>query len=92
LAYYAANLHMLDAKKNDEIRPLHIEYLDKLDGEGKIFARGPYKDGTGGLVVYIAETFEEAWDIAANDPHVLENTRRLELKEWQLIRAFSERN
>lgn len=85
MAYFAAILHMLDAGKNDEVRPRHIEYLDKLDADGKIFARGPFMDGTGGLVVYIAETYEEAWEWAVNDPHVLEKVRRLEMKEWQLI-------
>ena len=30
MAYYAALLHMLDPKKNLEVLPRHIEYLDKL--------------------------------------------------------------
>lgn len=84
--YYAAILHMLDPEKNKDVLPRHIQYLDKLDEEGKIFARGPFGDGSGGLVVYIADSLEEATDLAENDPHVVEKVRRLELKEWKLLK------
>lgn len=73
---------MLDADKNLEVRPRHIEYLDELDQKGKIFARGPFSDGSGGLVIYQADSYEEARQMAENDPHVVEQSRRLELKEW----------
>ena len=84
MAYYAAILHMIDAEKNIEVRPHHIEYLNELDHKGKVFARGPFADGSGGLVVYIADTFEDALSLAENDPHVLHKVRRLELKEWNI--------
>lgn len=82
MVYYAALLHMLDAKRNLEVRPRHIEYLDELDQKGKVFARGPFGDGSGGLVIYQADSYEEALELAENDPHVIEKVRRLELKEW----------
>ncbi|AOH53534.1 hypothetical protein ABE28_004150 [Peribacillus muralis] len=85
MVYYAALLHMIDAEKNMEVRPRHIKYLDELDAKGKIFARGPFADGTGGLVVYIADSMEEALTLAEKDPHVVEKSRRLELKEWSLL-------
>ncbi|PMC34281.1 hypothetical protein CJ195_23630 [Bacillus sp. UMB0899] len=82
MAYFAAFLHMIDIEKNNEVRPLHINYLEELDKQGKIFARGPFSDQSGGLVVYIADSFEEAMSLAENDPHVVQKVRRLELKEW----------
>lgn len=85
MPYYAAILHMMAPEKNNIILPQHISYLDKLDKEGKIFARGPFADGSGGLVVYIAESLEEAAVLAENDPHVVEKVRRLELKEWKVL-------
>jgi uncharacterized protein YciI len=85
MPYFAAILHMLDKEKNLEVRPSHIEYLDKLDQEGKIFARGPFSDDSGGLVVYIADCYEEALTLAENDPHVVFKSRRLELKEWKVV-------
>ena len=84
MSYYAAYLHMIDPEKNKEVLLRHIEYLDKLDQEGKIFARGPFADGSGGLVVYFVDSFEEAKILAENDPHVVEKVRRLELKEWNV--------
>lgn len=86
MGYFAAILHMLDPKKNKAVLPRHIEYLNKLDKEGKIFARGPFADGSGGLVVYIADSWEDAVILAENDPHVLEGVRRLELKEWKVLK------
>ena len=85
MPYYAAILHMLDKEKNLEVRPRHIEYLDKLDEKGKIFARGPFSDDSGGLVVYKADSYEEALSLAENDPHVILGSRRLELKEWKVL-------
>ncbi|MEH7120999.1 YciI family protein [Neobacillus vireti] len=85
MPYYAAILHMLDKEKNLQVRPRHIEYLDKLDQKGKIFARGPFSDDSGGLVVYIADSYEEARTLAENDPHVVCESRRLELKEWKVV-------
>ncbi|UFJ40902.1 YciI family protein [Brevibacillus humidisoli] len=85
MAYYAAILHMLDPEKNKEVLPRHIAYLDKLDQQGKVFGRGPFADGSGGLVIYIADTYEEAWQMANHDPHVVEKVRRLELKEWKRL-------
>ncbi len=85
MGYYAAMLYMLDPEKNKVVLPRHIEYLDRLDKEGKVFARGPFADGSGGLVVYIAESLEEAAALAENDPHVVEKVRRLELKEWNVL-------
>ncbi|MDS9471533.1 YciI family protein [Sporosarcina pasteurii] len=82
MGYYAALLHMMDAEKNAEVLPRHIAYLEELEAEGKVFARGPFTDGTGGLIVYIADSYEEALAFAEADPHVVEGVRRLELKEW----------
>ncbi|MBE5097807.1 YciI family protein [Priestia aryabhattai] len=84
MRYYAAMLHMLDVEKNKKVLPYHIEYLDKLDQQGKVFGRGPFSDGSGGMIIYIADTLEEAQYMAENDPHVLEGVRRLELKEWEI--------
>ena len=90
MSYYAAFLHMIDPEKNQAVLPRHIAYLDKLDEEGKIFARGPFADGSGGLVVYIADSLEAATYLAENDPHVLEKVRRLELKEWKVWQPVEE--
>ncbi|MFF2447451.1 YciI family protein [Neobacillus sp. NPDC058068] len=85
MAYFAAILHMIDTEKNKEVLPRHIQYLDELDVQGKIFARGPFLDESGGLVVYVADSFEEAHALAVKDPHVVEGSRKLELKQWKIL-------
>jgi uncharacterized protein len=84
MAYFAAFLHMLDEEKSRAIRPRHLAFLDEQDLHGKIFARGPFADGSGGLVIYSAASLEEAQAIAASDPYVREGARRLELHEWAM--------
>lgn len=83
MAYYAALSHILDDKKNQELRPLHLEYLEKLEKEEKVFARGPFGDGSGGLVIYVADSYEEALALAEEDPYISNKVRGFELKEWK---------
>ncbi|NMM54822.1 YciI family protein [Paenibacillus aquistagni] len=82
MAYYAAILDMVDESKNQTYRPHHLAYLDKLKAEGKVYLKGPFKDGSGGMVIYIADTLEEAKQLAENDPYVIEGVRSLNLREW----------
>jgi uncharacterized protein YciI len=84
MAYYAAILNMLDPIKNQELRPSHLDYLQKCANEGKIFVCGPFLDGSGGMVIYIADSLEEAKTLAENDPYVVEKVRELDLREWKM--------
>lgn len=84
MKYFAAMLYILDEEKNRTLRPRHLAFLDEQDSHGKIFARGPFTDGSGGLVIYSASSLEEAQEIAASDPYVAEGGRRLELHEWAM--------
>ncbi len=81
MKYFAAFLSMKDPAKNQELRPAHLDYLNQRTEEGKIFARGKFVDGAGGLVIYVAPSLEEANRIASNDPYVLHGARSLELHE-----------
>ncbi|MGF7058984.1 YciI family protein [Brassicibacter mesophilus] len=80
---YAAILETIDPQKDSEILDIHKAYLQKYIDEGKIFAKGPFTDHSGGLVVYKAESYEEAKKMAENDPAVLQKSRKLTLKEWR---------
>ncbi|MFC7442557.1 YciI family protein [Laceyella putida] len=87
MAYFAAILHMENPEKNQTYRPHHLAYLEELEQQGKIFAKGPFIDGAGGMVIYIADSLEEAKELAEKDPYVIEGVRRLELHEWKMVRA-----
>jgi uncharacterized protein YciI len=84
MKYFAAFLMMKDPEKNASYRPQHMDFLLQKEKEGKIFARGRFTEGKGGLVVYIAGSFEEAAQIAQSDPLVTSGARTLELYEWEM--------
>ena len=80
---YAAILKTIDPIKDAEILEEHIEYLNKYIANGKIFAKGPFLDHSGGLVIFETENMEEAKQLIDNDPVIINNTRTYELKEWR---------
>jgi uncharacterized protein len=84
MKYFAAFLRMKDIEKNATYRPQHMDFLTENEKEGKIFARGRFSDNSGGMVIYIASSFEEAEKIAKNDPLVASGARTLDLHEWEM--------
>jgi len=84
MKFFAALLSMRDPAKNQEFRSAHVEFLDQMQKEGRIFARGKFPDGSGGLVIYQCESLEDAQKIAESDPYVRHGVRSLELHEWDM--------
>jgi uncharacterized protein YciI len=84
MKYFAAILRMKDVEKNNRFRPQHIEFLTRQENEGNIFARGRFTEGAGGLVIYIAASYDEALKLAQTDPYVKLGARSLELYEWDM--------
>jgi len=84
MRYFAAFLAVRDLAKSQDVRPAHMEFLGRMEKEGKTFARGRFSDGAGGLVIYQAESLQEAKKIAESDPYVSSGARSLELHEWEM--------
>ena len=84
MKYFAAFLMMKDIEKNTSYRQQHMDFLTENEKEGKIFARGRFSDNSGGMVIYIASSFEEAEKIAKSDPLVTSGARTLDLHEWEM--------
>lgn len=82
MKYYVAILETLDSDKDKLIRQQHLDYLDELISKGKIFGKGPFTDGSGGMIIFLADSLEEAEVLIKNDPVIIENTRSYRLKEW----------
>ena len=80
---YAAILKTIDKKKDEDILDIHKAYLQKYIDNGKIYAKGPFTDHSGGIVIYKVDSYEEAKELAENDPVILEKSRELTLKEWK---------
>ncbi|NIA69408.1 hypothetical protein HBA54_12475 [Pelagibius litoralis] len=79
------------AETSDEVRanlPEHLEYQRSLEAAGKLAFAGPLSDPTGelmqgtGLIVYRAGSFEEAQELAADDPMHRCGARRFTLRRW----------
>lgn len=81
--YFIALMKTLDSKKDEAIRKEHIDYLNDLIEKGKIIAKGPFTDHTGGLIIFRAASLDEAKELAYNDPAAIENTREFIIKEWK---------
>jgi uncharacterized protein YciI len=84
MKYFAAFLKMQDPGKNQDLRPQHLEFLDRESKQGRVFARGRFTDGAGGMVIYVAPSLEEAQKIASSDPYVRNGARSLEIHEWDM--------
>lgn len=80
---YVAILNTIDSEKDAEILEEHKAYLQKYIDEGKIYAKGPFTDHSGGLIIYSVKTFDEAKEIIDNDPVIRDNSREYILKEWR---------
>ncbi|EJL46864.1 hypothetical protein BAG01nite_23200 [Brevibacillus agri] len=79
---YVALLPIVDQELNAKIRPAHLEYINDLYKQDKVFMAGPFTDKQGGMVIYKAASLEEARKLAEGDPVVVEGARTLELREW----------
>ncbi|NKB50945.1 MAG: hypothetical protein GKR97_01765 [Rhizobiaceae bacterium] len=71
-----------------EVLPRHLEYQMKVEAVGKLFLAGPLSDDTGeemqgsGLIIYRAESMQEALELAKQDPMHLEGCRTFKLRKW----------
>ena len=84
---YAASIEYLqDATVVEANRPAHRAYLTKLLDEGKLFASGPYADGSGALIVYEADTPEAAEALLRADPfHAAGVFVEWTVRPWKVI-------
>lgn len=84
MKFFAAIQFVLDANKGERYKQDHVEFLEKGVAEGRIFARGRFPDGSGGLTIVEAPSLDEAKTYAESDPYVVHGVRRLEVHEWAM--------
>lgn len=51
-----------------EHRPAHRAWLKSLVEEGRLLASGPFTDGSGALLLFVAEDDDELHGLIAQDP------------------------
>ncbi|MCE0762379.1 YciI family protein [Pseudonocardia kujensis] len=57
-----------DTRLLDEIRPLHRDYLQDMVKQGVVRQAGPFRDGSGGLLVYDVADETELAERIGEDP------------------------
>jgi uncharacterized protein YciI len=77
------------AAPQEQMLPLmadHIEYMNRLESEGKLFASGPFiQPGVlVGLTILRTDTLEEARALMEKDPLIKQGLRTFELHVWEL--------
>ncbi|MFN4259903.1 MAG: YciI family protein [Gemmataceae bacterium] len=60
--------YIQDRDKIQSIRPTHRQYLASLKDKGQLVASGPFTDDSGALIIYEANSIEEAEAILKGDP------------------------
>lgn len=80
---YAAIMETIDSDKDAEVLDEHKAYLAKYIEEGKIYAKGPFTDHSGGLIIYKVDSADAARELIENDPVIKYSSRKYTLKEWK---------
>jgi len=67
--------------------PNHLAYMIELERQGKLFASGPFGDGTkgDGMTIVRAADEEEARTIALRDPFVVNGIRTFRIEAWTVM-------
>src|SRR5437660_12035263 len=65
----------------------HLSYMIALEREGKLFASGPFGDGTrgDGMTIVRAADAEEARALALRDPFVINGIRTFKIEAWTVM-------
>ena len=65
----------------------HLAYMIALEKQGKLFASGPFGDGTkgDGMTIIRAADAEEAREVALRDPFVVNGIRTFKIEAWTVM-------
>jgi uncharacterized protein YciI len=65
----------------------HLAYMIELERQGKLFASGPFGDGTkgDGMTIIRAANAEEAREMALRDPFVVNGIRTFRIEPWTVM-------
>lgn len=78
------------AQQISDLLPAHWEWLFAQEAQGRVFAGGPFLADDlesypgDGMIVYRAETLQEAREIAVGDPIVVAGLRTVDVRPWEL--------
>ncbi len=83
---WAAVIRYGDPEKIQQVRPTHRHYLASLREQGKLWASGPFEDDSGALIIYQAESEDEARQLIQGDPFYEAGVfQEIQLKPWKIV-------
>ena len=71
-------------KLGETAREAHVEYLRRLKEQGKLLMAGPFTDDGGGLIIFSADSKEEALELSRNDPPVANGVHKPNVRVWSV--------
>lgn len=89
MKYFVAFLKMKDETKSVEHRQAHLDFVDDMVAQDRLFSYGRLTDGSGGLLVFQAESLEQATDFANLDPYIELGARELSIHEWVMQSPYT---
>ena len=66
-------------------RPAHRELLQRLHGEGKLLAAGPWADDSGALLIFTGDSTAVSALMAADPYYSTDGVTVLAIREWRPI-------
>lgn len=93
LAFELYVVESTPATSPDEVRanlPDHLTYQKSLENAGQLVFAGPMSDESGtemqgvGLIIYRAESFDAARELAESDPMHRSGARKYTLRKWMI--------
>jgi uncharacterized protein len=83
--------YLQDKAKVEAIRPTHRQYLTSLKEKGQLVAAGPFTDGSGALIIYEADTAQDAETLIKSDPFCHNGIfLKWQLRPWNAVFANRE--
>ena len=89
MKYFAAFLKMKDDAKSTEHRQAHLDFVEDMVEKDHLFSYGRLTDGSGGLLIYQADSLEQATKLASADPYVELGARELSIHEWAMQSPYT---
>lgn len=76
---------IVDKKSFDRFVPAHRDYIRSLIGKGHRATSGYWAEYGGGMLLFSAESMEQAKAIVEADPLIANGCVNYELHEWRIV-------
>ncbi|PSO47707.1 MAG: hypothetical protein BRC33_12025 [Cyanobacteria bacterium SW_9_44_58] len=76
---------IVDKPTFDQSVPAHVAYVKELNENGHNARSGYWADLGGGMLLFEADSLEQAQEIVENDPLVKDGCVTYELHEWRIV-------